>query len=80
MVEQIFPLWSVNVARLNSVFSLKKVDQKHYNGSIKSMESTSCPMRFLGFSSQEKGAPTQETRLFHYPTEACGKLQHVFEN
>jgi hypothetical protein len=42
---------------LNSVFGLEKVDQKPYNSSIKPMESKSHPMRFLGFSNHEKGAP-----------------------
>jgi hypothetical protein len=59
--------------RLNSVFGLIKVDQKPYNSSIKPMESRSCPMRFLGSSNHEKGAPRQENCLFHYPPEACGK-------
>jgi hypothetical protein len=53
--------------RLNSVFGLQKVDQKHYNSSIKLMDSRSRPMRFLCSSNHEKGALRQEIRLFHYP-------------
>jgi hypothetical protein len=56
------------------VFGLEKVDQKPYNKSIKPMDSTFRPMRFLVFSNHEKGAPRQENRLFHYPPEACGKF------
>jgi hypothetical protein len=37
------------------------------------IQSRSRPMRFLGFSNHEKGDPRQETRLFHYPPETCGK-------
>jgi hypothetical protein len=55
------------------VFGFEKVDQKPYNSSIKPMEPRLRPMRFLGFSNHEKGAPRQENRLFHYPPEACGK-------
>jgi hypothetical protein len=38
MMEQLFPLWSVSAARLNSVFGLEKVDQKPYDSTIKPME------------------------------------------
>jgi hypothetical protein len=74
MAEQLFLQWSVSVARLNSVFGLEKGDQKPYNSSIKPVESR-CrrPMRFLGFTNYEEGAPRQENRLFHYPPEAYGK-------
>jgi hypothetical protein len=65
---------------LNPVFGVEEVDQKPYNSSIKPMESRSRPMRFLGFSNHENGAPRQKNRLFHYPPEACGTgLQHVSE-
>jgi hypothetical protein len=65
---------SVSVALLNSEFGLEKVDQKPYNSSIKPMESKPRPMRFLGFSDHENGAPMKiKSSLFHYPPEACGK-------
>jgi hypothetical protein len=73
MEGQLFPLWIVSIERLNSVFGLGEVDQKPYNSSMKPVESRSRLMRFLSFSSHEKGAPRQENRLFHYPPEACGK-------
>jgi hypothetical protein len=55
------------------VLGLEKVNQKPYNSPIEPVESRSGPMRFLGFSNHEKGAPSQENRLFHYPPEASGK-------
>jgi hypothetical protein len=46
-------------SELNSVFSLEKVDR--WNPiTISATQSTSRPMRFLGFSKHEKGAPRQE--------------------
>jgi hypothetical protein len=44
---------------LNSLFGLEKVDR--WNPIITSaIQSRSRPMRFLGFSNHEKGAPRQE--------------------
>jgi hypothetical protein len=46
-------------SELNSVFCLEKVDR--WNPiRISAIQSRSRPMRFLGFSNQEKGAPRQE--------------------
>jgi hypothetical protein len=46
-------------SELNSVFSLEKVDGWN-TIRISSIQSKSCPMRFLGFSNHGKGDPKQE--------------------
>jgi hypothetical protein len=59
-------------SELNSVFDLEKVDR--WNPiRTSAIQSRSHPMRFLGFSNHEKGAPRQ--RNF----EMINGLQHVFE-
>jgi hypothetical protein len=46
-------------SELNSVFSLEKADQ--WNPiRTSAVQSRSHPMRFLGFSNHDKGAPRQE--------------------
>jgi hypothetical protein len=46
-------------SQLNSVFDLEKVDR--WNPiRTSTIQSRSRPMRFLGFSNHEKGAPRQE--------------------
>jgi hypothetical protein len=46
-------------SELNSVFGLEKMDR--WNPiRTSAIQSISCPMRFLGFSNHEKGAPRQE--------------------
>jgi hypothetical protein len=46
-------------SELNSVFGLEKVNR--WNPiRTSAIQSRSCPMRFLGFSSHEKGAPRHE--------------------
>jgi hypothetical protein len=48
------------ISELNSVFRLEKVDQ--WNPiRTSAIQSRSHPMRFLGFSDHEKGAPKQKT-------------------
>jgi mevalonate pyrophosphate decarboxylase len=46
-------------SELNSVFSLEKVDRWNVTRTS-AIQSRSRPMRFLGFSNHEKGAPRQE--------------------
>jgi hypothetical protein len=46
-------------SELNSVFGLEKVDRWNPIRTF-TIQSRSCPMRFLGFSNHEKGAPRQE--------------------
>jgi hypothetical protein len=46
-------------SELNSVFGLEKLDQWNPIRTF-AIQSRSCPMRFLGFSDHEKGAPRQE--------------------
>jgi hypothetical protein len=56
----------------NSVLGLEKVDR--WNPiRTSAIQSRSCPIRFLGFSNHEKGAP--EARNL----EVINGLQHVFE-
>jgi hypothetical protein len=46
-------------SELNSVFGLEKVDR--WNPiRTSAIQSSSCPMRFLGFSNHKKGDPRQE--------------------
>jgi hypothetical protein len=55
---------------LNSVFGLEKVDRWNpIRTSI--IQSRSCPMRFMGFSNHEKGAPRKQKLI--------NGLQRVFE-
>jgi hypothetical protein len=52
-------MWYKTRETLNSVFGLEKVDR--WNPIRTSgIQSRSRPMRFLGFSNREKGAPRQE--------------------
>jgi hypothetical protein len=47
-------------SELNSVFGLKKVDRWN-RIRTSAIQSRSCPMQFLGFYNNEKGAPRQKT-------------------
>jgi hypothetical protein len=77
LAEQIFPEWSISVARFNFVFGLEKVDQNPYNSSIKPMEMMQ--QDELRFSSGGSALETEKRTLkgqnhpFHYPSEACIK-------
>jgi hypothetical protein len=46
-------------SELNSMFGLEKVDRWNPTGTS-ALQSRSRPVRFLGFSNLEKGAPRQE--------------------
>jgi hypothetical protein len=46
-------------SELNFVFGLEKMDEWNPIRTL-ALQFTSCPMRFLGFSNHEKGAPRQE--------------------
>jgi hypothetical protein len=46
-------------SELNSVFGLEKVDQRNPIRTF-AIQFRSRPMRFLGITNHEKGAPTQE--------------------
>jgi hypothetical protein len=49
-------------SELNSVFGLEKLDR--WNPiKTSTMQSRSCPMRFLGFSNREKGALRQDISM-----------------